>query len=468
MQLSIHGAGQTVTGSLHRVKTKHVEFLVDCGLFQGKIEDVETRNKDFGFNPKNVDYVILTHSHLDHCGRLPLLVRAGFRGPIYTTAASAELCTLLLEDVAKTEEEDAARARYFARKTGKAKQADLNPLFTEADANQVSRQLKKIKYNKKIALPGNVTLQVRDAGHILGSSIIETWVEERNRVSHFVFSGDIGRPDTPILRDPDFPNSSTYLICESTYANRNHGPLSKSILRFKRLIIKAHRHNSHILVPAFAIGRTQTIIYALNHLVENAQVPIIPVAIDSPLAIKATEIFKHHPECFDTEMKTLIEAGDVPLDFKGLQYVEREHASDLLTEQSGPALIIAGSGMMNGGRILRHLFRRIDDAKTTILVPGFQAPGTLGNYILGGARSVHLYGQRKRVRARIERLYGFSSHADKTELQSYLRHLRQDPPRMVFCVHGSPKACHALTKITRSLFRTQSVAPTIGQSYQLQ
>ncbi|MFX1317502.1 MAG: MBL fold metallo-hydrolase RNA specificity domain-containing protein [Promethearchaeota archaeon] len=467
MELTIHGAGHTVTGSLFQIKTKTANFLIDCGLFQGNPAEQHKRNQTLHFDASAIDYAILSHAHLDHCGRLPILVRAGFRGPIYVTAATSELCSLLLRDVAESEEEEATRARSNRQPQTSDHIYSTEPLFTTPDAEQTIRQLRIVKYGKKKALSGNVTLQFRDAGHILGSSIVETWIEEYGKVIHLVDTGDVGRRNAPIIRDPDFPSAATYLMCESTYANRNHELLSRAIQRFERIIIKTHRHHSHILVPAFAIGRTQALIYALNLLVENARVPIIPVAIDSPLAIKATKIFKRHKECFDEETWNLIESGDAPLDFKGLQYVERQYDSNNLSQQRGPIMIVAGSGMMNGGRIVRHLFRRIEDKNTNLMVIGFQAPGTLGHRIVHGARTVSIYGQRKRVNARVERLYGFSAHADKTELYGFLSALRENPPKTIFCVHGSPQACQSLVNAAKRLVRCPAVAPRIGQRFVL-
>jgi metallo-beta-lactamase family protein len=464
LHLTIIGAGQTVTGSQHLIQTKDASYLLDCGLFQGKREFQEKRNRTFGVNPKSIDFVILSHAHLDHCGRLPQLTRAGFRGPIYTTAATAELCSLLLEDIAKTEEHEAARA---SRSTKSSTRQSDTPLFTEKDVKQVTKQFRTVKYNKIEDLPGNVNLRFRDAGHILGSGIVETWSEEKGKRHHIVFTGDIGQTGIPIIRDPDFPDDATFLISESTYANRNHEPISKSIRRFEKIIIKAHRHRSHILVPAFTIGRTQTLIYILNELVENARVPILPVAIDSPLAIDVTSVFKRHRECYDEETWELINSGDMPLDFKGLRNVKYQNDSDLLSTRSGPVMIVAGSGMMNGGRILRHIFRRIEDPKTTLLVVGFQAPGTLGYQIVHGARNIRVYGRKKRVRARVETITGFSSHADQTGLKRYLHNLRRHPPRHVFCVHGSPSACKALTRLVHKNLRCPAVAPVIGQRFQL-
>ncbi|MFX1575783.1 MAG: MBL fold metallo-hydrolase RNA specificity domain-containing protein [Promethearchaeota archaeon] len=461
----IHGAGQTVTGSLYHIKTKSTSFLIDCGLFQGNPAKQYQRNSSFEFDPSEIDFVILSHAHLDHCGRLPILVRLGFQGPIYVTAATAELCSMLLQDVAESEEEDAARARIHQSESKSNHHPSIEPLFTIRDVERTINKLRILKYGEKKSLPGNVTLRFRDAGHILGSSIIEVWAEERGKIIHLVDSGDIGRKNAPIIRDPDFPDSATYLLCESTYANRTHEPFSKTIRRFERIIVKAYRHRSHILVPAFAIGRTQALIYALNLLVENARVPVIPVAIDSPLAIRATEIFTHHRECFDEETWDLIQSGDAPLEFKGLQFVERQYESDQLSQQQGPIMIVAGSGMMNGGRILRHLYRRIENKNTHLLVIGFQAPRTLGQQIVRGARTVTIYGRKKRVKTQVERLYGFSAHADKNELKEFLASLRRNPPQTVFCIHGSPGACKSLANTAKGLLRCPAIAPRIGQRF---
>ena len=450
------------------MNAKSASFLIECGLFQGRREGQAARNRTFPFDPTEIDYVILTHAHLDHCGRLPLLVRNGFSGSIYTTKATAELCSLLLGDVAETEEENAAYNRRRAETSKRGSRSIMEPLFKVRDVRKVANQLKTVPYDKKTDLPGGITLRFRDAGHILGSSIVETWIDEGKQSLHLVATGDIGRKGAPLIRDPDFPDSASYLLIESTYANRRHEPLVKSVQRFEKIIIKAHRHKSHILVPAFSIGRTQSLIYALNELVEAERVPIIPVAIDSPLAIQVTEIFKRHRECFDTESWELIRSGDAPLEFKGLRYVDNHDDSAHLTQRPGPIVIIAGSGMMNGGRILSHLYRRIEDKHTYLLIAGFQAPGTLGHKIIRGARTVQLYGRKKRVRARVEQLYGFSAHADKIELQHYIQQLRKSLPRQIFCVHGSPRACNALAALSRKILQRPAVAPKIGQSFQLE
>jgi len=469
MQLAVLGAAQTVTGSMHLIETEGATFLLDCGLFQGRLEEQLRINRNFPFNPSSIDFVILSHAHLDHCGRLPLLVKQGFKGPIYTTSATAELCTLLLRDYAIQEEQEAAMRQQRGHPPHKSKISNPSPqpLFTERDVEKVASRFRPIDYNRKVTLPGDVTLKLRDAGHILGSCMIEVWAEEDRRQQHLVFTGDVGRMGAPILRDPDFPHSATYLLCESTYADHQHDSLSKSIRRLERFVIKAHRHGSKILIPAFAIGRTQTIIYALNDMVENAKVPIIPVYIDSPLAIRATDIFRRHPECFDEETWTLIRSGDAPLDFRGLHYVESQDESDIIAIRPGPSIIVAGSGMLNGGRILRHLYRQVENPKTLLLIIGFQAPGTLGRRIVKGARSITLYGKSLRVRAKVKVLSGFSAHADRTELIGLLQRLRSQPPQRVFCVHGRPKACKALARLVQSKLHCSAVVPSMGSRYSL-
>lgn len=477
MQLTVLGAAQTVTGSMHLVEAEGATFLLDCGLFQGRWEEQPRINRNFPFDPSSIDYVLLSHAHLDHCGRLPLLVKQGFKGSIYTTSATAELCTLLLRDYALQEEQEAALSRQrggystpsrsSSTQGSKSSKRPVQPLFTEKDVERVARHFRPLDYNRKTTLPGDITIQLRDAGHILGSCMIEVWAEEEGKTQHLVFTGDVGRMGAPILRDPDFPRSATYLICESTYADHRHEPLDKSIRRLERLIIRAHRHSSKILVPAFAVGRTQTLIYALNEMVENAQVPIIPVYIDSPLAIRATDIFRRHPECFDEETWSLIRSGDAPLDFKGLRYVESQDESDIIAIRSGPAIIVAGSGMLNGGRILRHLYRQVENSKTLLLIIGFQAPGTLGHRIVNGARTIRLYGKSLRVRARVQVLSGFSAHTDRSELEKHLQRLRPHPPRQVFCVHGRPEACKALAGLVRRHLHCLVAVPSIGSRYRL-
>lgn len=437
MKLQFLGATRTVTGSLHLLDADGVQILLDCGLFQGSKELWE-RNNSFNFNPQDIDYVLISHGHIDHCGRLPLLVSKGFKGKIYATHATVDLCSILLKDSARIEEMDVERENAYRRSKNLP---PFKPIFNDDDVEKCSKLFRGVDYDRVVKLNG-VEVIFRDAGHILGSAMIEIWAEGIK----LVYSGDIGRPGMPILRDPSTIDSANYLILESTYGSQKHPPYPPTMDKIKRMLLGVYRRGSKLLIPAFSIGRTQTIIYILNHLVENNEVPIIPVYVDSPLAVDATEIFSRHPECYDAEFKALLGTGDDPLIFKGLKYVREEEESREISNRRESSIIIAASGMCNGGRIKYHLERHISDPYSTLLFAGYQAKGTLGRELVEGRKTVKIYGKSYPVKIRVESLQGLSAHADRTDILSWFKKIKMEGLKEVFLVHGDYEESLALAR----------------------
>jgi len=456
LRLQFLGAARTVTGSLHILDVDGVRILLDCGLFQGSKELWE-RNNSFNFNPKDIDYVLISHGHIDHCGRLPLLVNKGFNGKIYATHATADLCSILLKDSARIEEADTERENVHRRSEGLP---PLKPLFDESDVDKCSKLFQGVDYDRVVKLNG-VEVAFRDAGHILGSAIIEIWAEGIKTV----YSGDIGRPGMPILRDPKPIDSADYLILESTYGSQKHPPYPPTVDEIRRMVLEVYRRGSKLLIPAFSIGRTQTIIYILNHLVENNEIPIIPVYVDSPLAVDATEIFSRHPECYDAEFKALLRSGDDPLVFRGLKYVREDEESHEISNKREPNIIIAASGMCTGGRIKHHLERHLSDPYSTLLFAGYQARGTLGRALVEGRKTVKIYGKSYPVRIRVESLQGLSAHADKADLLSWVK--RIDGIKEVFLVHGDYEKSLALAKNIQSEKHAKVKIPLQGEALEI-
>nr|MDO8076142.1 MBL fold metallo-hydrolase [Candidatus Freyarchaeota archaeon] len=456
MRLQFIGAARTVTGSLHLLDVDGAQILLDCGLFQGS-KELDERNNTFPFNPKDIDYVLISHGHIDHCGRLPLLVKRGFRGKIIATHATVDLCSILLRDSARLEEADTHRENIYRKSKGLP---PLKPLFTERDAAKCSKLFQGVDYDRVVKLDG-IEVVFRDAGHILGSAIMEIWADGVK----FVYSGDIGRPGMPILRDPSAVESADYLVMESTYGSTKHPPFSPIINRVKRMVLKVYRRGSKLLIPAFSIGRTQTIIYILNHLVENNQIPVVPVYVDSPLAVDATEIFRRHPECYDAEFNELLESGDDPLTFKGLKYVRDDEESFEVSNKRETSIIIAASGMCTGGRIKNHLERHVSDPDSILLFAGYQARGTLGRKLVEGKKNVKIYGRRYPVRIRVEMLHGLSAHADKNDLMRWVERIKN--LRGVFLVHGEYWESQALAKSISSKKRVKVKIPKQGEAIEL-
>jgi len=437
MTLAFYGAGRTVTGSQQLLTTDAGPILIDCGMFQGG-EHMRRQNRvDFHFDPATIKALLLTHAHIDHCGLLPRLVADGFKGRIFTTKPTADLCEIMLLDAAHIQEEDAEYDLIKWQKHGRVGPPPL-PLYTSEDVAPTIERIQPVACGEVAEVLPGVRVRFLDAGHILGSAIIEVWMQQADRETKLVFSGDLGRSGQVLLRDPEPVVEADYLVIESTYGNRLHSPAARHEAEFARIVKHTIRGRGHLLIPAFAVGRTQTILYELNQLVESGQVTGVPVFLDSPLAIKATEIVRRHTECFDQEALALLAKGDKPTDFPGLRFTESVDESKAINTTQGPFIVIVGSGMCTAGRIRHHLRNHLKHKHDTVLLVGFQAAGTLGRILEDGAKKVKLFGEWYPVKARIESLSGFSAHADMRQLLDWAA--RIEGLKQVFVTHGEEDA----------------------------
>ena len=461
------GAAQTVTGSCHLLEVAGRRYLLDCGLYQGRRKQAFQRNRNFPFEASSIDAVLLSHAHIDHCGNLPSLVRAGFKGKIYATAAAADLARVLLMDSAQIQESDVRYVNKLRKKQGKR---PFEPLYQQADARETLNRLTPVDYLADIKISDQLTAQYFDAGHMLGSASIRLEIREEQQSTSLVFSGDVGRRDTAILRDPEAPPAVDWVLMESTYGDRRHPAKSDVRDTLRKAVHHAYDQKGKLIIPAFSVGRTQEVVYRLNELYEQDHLPEIPVFLDSPLATEAMAVFKSHPECFDEETLKRIstEADQDPLGFAHFHYVESVEQSKRLNRAEGPFVVISASGMCESGRVLHHLKHGISDPSTTILFSGYQAPHTLGRRILEGQPFVPLLGQEAEVKASIARLEGMSGHADQLELCEWLDALSDARrPSGVRLVHGEPKSSSALTTLLRERGYQDVEAPAPGDTWQL-
>ncbi len=460
--LSFLGATGTVTGSRFLIESEGKKFLIDCGLFQG-LKKLRLRNWDsFPISPSEIDVVILTHAHIDHTGYLPRLVKNGFYGPVYATTATSDLCSLMLPDSAHLQEEDAK----YANKMKFTKHSPALPLYTVDDAKDALSLFNPIPYGKTITLTPNIELTFRDAGHILGSAFVDIRIKVNGERRRVLFSGDLGRPAQPILRDPHTVYGTDYLIIESTYGNRLHGNEdTKSELA--RVINKSIERGGVLIIPSFAVGRTQELLFTIRELEEENAIPKIPVYVDSPMAISATKIFEKNKKDHDLESKVIALGGRDILKTAKLQFARTREQSMALNTIKSNAIIVSASGMVTGGRILHHMFHRLPNPKNTILFIGYQAEGTRGRTILNGAESVKIHGQHIPINAKVEKISGFSAHADYNEALAWLSNFNS-PPRKVFIVHGEPDQSRALADRIRSKFGWSIEIPEYKSGYQME
>ena len=434
MQIQFIGAAQTVTGSMHLIKTESSTFLLDCGLYQGKRKDSFEINRTFGFfHPSEIDFVILSHAHIDHAGNLPTLVKNGFEGNIYSTFATRDLCTIMLQDSAHIQEKDVE----FVNKRRKKQNKNLfEPLYVLDDALKTLDKFIAINYHFEFKITPNISVTFYDAGHILGSSIVYLKIKENGKIYHIGFSGDLGRPNLPILRDPEKIPSVEYWICESTYGNRTHQNPLDSEKQLEDVIKKALQKKSKIIVPAFSVGRTQEIVYALHRIFDRNEKERIPVYVDSPLAVNATEVFRLHPECFDNEANQFIQNHEDPFGFNKLNYIKNVDESKKLNDIEGPCIIISSSGMAETGRILHHLANNIENPNNIILIVGYAAENTLARKLIDGEKEVNIFGEPYKVKAEVIVLDSFSAHADSNELFEYVNNLEKNSLKKIYLVHG--------------------------------
>ena len=435
------GAAGTVSGSKYLVDTGETRFLVDCGMFQGP-KKVRLLNWDKpAVSPASIDHVLLTHAHIDHCGMLPVLVREGFSGKILATPVTAELTAISLMDAAHLQEEDAR----FANKMNFSKHKPALPLFTAEDAERVMPHLKPVDYDKVTDLSDGTRVRFLDAGHILGSAIVETNVPRNGRSVRMVFSGDLGRYDALVLRDPAAVEHADYLLVESTYGNRQHVK-EDPVEMLASIINETAKRGGMLVIPSFAVGRTQTLLYLLRDMRLRKLIPDLPVFVDSPMAQRVTDVFCRHIDIFDEEAKAVFrETGKCPILSPNLKFVHSKEDSQKINDMRFPAIILSASGMATGGRVLHHLKYRLPDPRNTILFVGYQVHGTRGQLLRDGAREIKIHGEIVPVRAQIRSIDVFSGHADSTEIMRWLRMFKQ-PPKMTFVVHGEDDAREALAE----------------------
>jgi metallo-beta-lactamase family protein len=514
MQLQFLGGASTVTGSRFLLTTKRATILVDCGMFQGSPNETVRNRIPLWHDPSKLDAILVTHAHLDHCGLLPVVVREGFDGPIYLTSATAELVEIVLLDSGRLQEEFAKRHQRWERRhpvdatsaDAKAEatylkaveearradeeghvptsvepggeaddedaevalrsqppevEADLDePLYDEDDAKAVVPLFHSVRYGKPIEVAPGIIATFDDAGHILGSAIIRLEIREEQGgpATTIVFSGDLGRPGTPIIRDPTPETGADYVVMESTYGGREHEPTDESIRLMAEVVRATSDAGGVLLIPSFAIGRTQEIVWQLDRLIEQGTIPMLPLYLDSPMAQRASDVYRRHPEFYDEETRGLLEAGNTPLDYPKQTITRSADESREIEHAQRPYMVVASNGMLTGGRVVAHLRNLIDDPSATILFVGYQGEGTLGAHLQAGAKTVKLDGQVRQVRCRIRSISGFSAHSDESELLDWVRHFAEGRtpgtpgyPRTVFLVHGDPEAQVAIAPKVQAL-----------------
>ena len=441
MKIQFCGASTGVTGSCHLITTEKHKILLDCGQFQGGKAQDALNYEEFPFDPAEIDFVILSHAHIDHCGRIPLLVKRGFKGDIYCTDATADLLDVMLKDSGYIHEKE---AEWKNRKNERAGRAMVEPLYTYNDAVDSLKFVKPVLYDQLVELNEQMKMVFNDAGHILGSAITELWITEDDNVSKLVFSGDLGVMDRPILRNPTNLILPDYVIMETTYGNRLHPKNSMDVKKLMDIIRKTAKRGGTTVIPSFAVGRTQELIYELNRVYDSdseyhKDFENIMVYVDSPMATTATEVFKKNAQVFDDETKEYIMKGDNPLDFKNLKFTRTSEESMWLNTDNEPKVIISASGMCEAGRIRHHLKHNLWNSKSSIIFVGYQAEGTLGKLLVEGAKEVTLFGEKIQVNAEIYNLEGFSGHADRDGLQAWLKGFQKEP-KHIFLVHGEQQA----------------------------
>ena len=459
MRVHFLGATRTVTGSAFLLENGSLKWLVDCGMFQGG-KEIERRNRDLRrYRPKEISVVLLTHAHIDHSGLIPKLVREGFRGKILCTKATLDLCDIMLRDSAHIQEME---AEWQNRKNRRSAKDVGEPLYTVKDAEESLRYFQAVRYDEVVPLGEGVKVRFRDAGHILGSAIVEVWVVESGEERKLVFSGDLGHTHRPLVKDPSIIEEADTLWLESTYGDRVHKSREETDQELLQIIQDAIGHQSKVIIPAFAVDRTQTVIYTLGGFIRKNLIPSIPVYIDSPLAISATEIFKKNSDCFDQETRNILLGGENPLELPQIVYARTTEESKAINEDSRSGIIISASGMLDSGRIKHHLKHHLWRPESHIVIIGYQGEGTLGRRIIEGAKTVRLFGEEIAVKAQIHTLGGFSAHADQRGLLEWLSHFR-NPHLEVFVIHGGEKVSLEFAQLVRDRFHFRTSVPQWGE-----
>ena len=474
MKITFLGAAKTVTGSNFLVEAAGKKFLVDCGMYQGKIAEEMENSDPFIYDVNEIDFMLLTHAHIDHSGRIPKLYNEGFKGPVYATKATCDLCEIMLPDSGHIQE---VEIEWKNRKRMREGLEPLPPLYTAEDAYKCLEIFSPVDYDDIVEVDDNISIRFNDAGHMLGSAIVEIWAIEDGKTTKAVFTGDLGNNDLPLLDAPTMISSADYLVMESTYGNRLHMRNDDKAEMFLDIVSETLNQGGKVIIPSFAVGRTQEIIYEIDKLKEQYgqdeefakkydTVMKVPVYVDSPLAISATEVFKKNTELFEEEIQEKMRTGDHPLDFPGLQFTQTAEESKELNASTEPSIILSASGMCEVGRIKHHLKHNLWDPKSTILFVGYQAPGTLGRSIVEGAKKVKVFGEEIAVNARVEYIEGFSGHADQTWLLNFVNSFT-NPPKHIFLVHGEPEGQEELKYKIESDCNIGVTIPEFGDSFEL-
>jgi metallo-beta-lactamase family protein len=447
MEIHFWGAARTVTGSAHYLRVNGHTILLDCGLFQGRRKDTYTVNRSFRFPPSSIDAVLLSHAHIDHSGNLPNLAKHGYQGPIYATHSTVHLCELMLKDSAHIQESD---VRFVNKRREKQGKSLVEPLYTKDDAQLAIDLFEKIEYEKSFEVVPGVRATFVEAGHILGSAAIILDIEEQGRTTRLWFSGDIGRPNMPILKDPVMPFDADYLVMESTYGDRPHPSYEKACEDLQQVLSRTLERGGKVIIPAFAVGRTQELVYAIHRMMDDREIPAVPVFVDSPLAVNVTDVFRRHQNEFDEEARGMLE-NDVhraALGFDRLTYIRSVEESKELNKRQDPMIIISASGMVEVGRILHHLRHNIHDPKNTLLIVSWQAPHTLGRRMLEGTKRVKIYGEVYENRIEVRSIQGFSAHAGQQLLLDYAKNL-EGRVKKIFLVHGEKRGAYPLMNLLK-------------------
>ncbi|MAT14286.1 MAG: MBL fold metallo-hydrolase [Planctomyces sp.] len=464
MKITFYGAAGEVTGSQHLVETERHRFLLDCGLFQGHRAESRAKNEQFLCDPKDLDAVFLSHAHIDHCGNLPGLYKAGFRGPIFCTPATAEIAEIMLLDSAKIQAED---ARYL-NKHVRGSHPSFEPLYTEDDVEKVMRRVETFEYRETYELDRGIKATMYDAGHILGSAITRFEIEDEGEIKRLVFTGDLGRRGMPLLHDPYPLQGCDILIGESTYGNRAHPPAPDVKHHLERIVNEAFESGGKVLIPAFSLGRTQQVVYYLNELYNEGKLPSVPVYVDSPLANRLTKVYERFQHLLDAQaQRSLIDDHNL-FHFPGIRYVQSRDESKWINQMDGAAVIIAASGMCESGRIRHHLAHHIDDERNSILIIGFQAQHTLGRRIVEKQKYVKILDRDFPLRAKVEKINGLSGHADIVDMKWWYEHLAgEEGINHTFLVHGEPDSAQALADTIRDICNEDPIIPERGESYEV-
>ena len=445
MHLQFYGAARTVTGSMHIVFVGGRTILLDCGIYHGRRDESREANGHFPFDPPAIDAVVLSHAHIDHSGNLPTLVNRGFRGPIYCTAATKNLCEVMLRDSAFIQEKD---AEFINKKHRRKAEPPVIPLYTEEDVNATLPLLRDEQYGATFEVTDGIRCRFEDAGHILGSASLALTLTEGSTTIRLAYTGDLGRPNLPILRDPVFvgEEGTDYLISESTYGGRSHAPVEDMKEQLLDPILRAYDRKGKIIIPAFSVGRTQEIVFMLHTLSAEGKIDHIPVYVDSPLSVNVTDVFRKHPECFDEETLAVLNApvNNDPFGFERLTYIKNVEESKRLNDTPGPCIILAASGMCEAGRIVHHLANSVGDSRNMVLIVGYQAENTLGKKIVMKEPVINIFGEPHELKAEVVVLNSFSAHADQNELLGYIRKFTPSMMKGIFLVHGDPDQAEKL------------------------